>query len=94
MIRLLSLSVEQDTELEILSKSFIRMARFTTARKVSKYGDFSGSYFPVFSPNTGKYRPEKTPYLDTFNAVDITEMTVQEIVCCGFSFDATETKWI
>ena len=23
----------------------------------------------VFSPNTGKYRPEKTPYLDTFNAV-------------------------
>ena len=27
-----------------------------TARKVSKYGVFSG-------PNTGKCRPEKTPYL-------------------------------
>ena len=23
----------------------------------------------VFSPNTGKYGPEKTPYLDTFLAV-------------------------
>ena len=23
----------------------------------------------MFSPNTGKYRPEKTPYLDTFHAV-------------------------
>ena len=39
----------------------------------------SGSYFPVFglknylsvfSPNTGKYGPEITPYLDTFHAVD------------------------
>ena len=25
--------------------------------------------FPVFSPKTGKYGPEKTPYLDTFHAV-------------------------
>ena len=23
----------------------------------------------VFSPNTGKYGPEETPYLDTFHAV-------------------------
>ena len=34
-----------------------------------KYGVISGSYFPVFSPNTGKYGPEITPYLDTFHAV-------------------------
>ena len=40
-----------------------------TAWKVSKYGAFSGTYFPVFSPNTGKYGPEKTPYLDTFHGV-------------------------
>ena len=40
-----------------------------TAGKVSKYGVFSGLYFSVFSPNIGKYRPEKTPYLDTFHAV-------------------------
>ena len=38
------------------------------AWKVSKYGVISGLYFPVFSPNTGKYGPEITPYLDTFHA--------------------------
>ena len=27
------------------------------------------SYLSVFSPNAGKYRPEKNPYLDTFHAV-------------------------
>ena len=40
-----------------------------TARKVSKYGVISGPYFPVFNPNTGKYRPEITPYPDAFHAV-------------------------
>ena len=35
-----------------------------------KYGVFSGLYFPVFRPNIGKYGPEKTPYLDTFHAVN------------------------
>ena len=25
----------------------------------------------MFSPNTGKYRPEKTPYMDTFHAVNL-----------------------
>ena len=48
----------------------------SSAWKVSKYEVFSGPYFLVFglvflvsSPNTGKYGPEKTPYLDTFHAV-------------------------
>ena len=46
---------------------------------MSKYGVFSGPYFPVFGlnteiygvngPNVGKYGPEKTPYLDTFHTV-------------------------
>ena len=52
-----------------------------TAWKVSKYGDVSGRFFPVFGlnteiyfvimfrPNIGKYGPEKTPYLNTFNVV-------------------------
>ena len=40
-------------------------------REVSKYVVFSGPYLPVFSPNTGKYGPETTPYLDTFHAVKI-----------------------
>ena len=35
-------------------------------KKVFKYGVFSSPYFPVFGPNTGKYGPEKTPYLNTF----------------------------
>ena len=30
---------------------------------------FSGPSFPVFGLNTGKYGPEKTPYLGTFHAV-------------------------
>ena len=30
---------------------------------MSKYGDLPG-------PNTGKYEPEKTPYLDTFTHLD------------------------
>ena len=42
---------------------------YHTAWKESKYGVFSGLYFPAFSPNTGKYGLEKTPYLDTFHAV-------------------------
>ena len=36
---------------------------------MSKYRVISGPYFPVFSPNTGKYGPEITPYLDTFHVV-------------------------
>ena len=35
----------------------------------SKCRDFSGPCFPVFGLNTGKYGPEKAPYLDTFHAV-------------------------
>ena len=57
--------------------------------KVSKYGIFSGPYFPafrlnteiyevnsVFSPNTGKYIPEKTPYLNTFHAVMVYQISL------------------
>ena len=36
-------------------------------RKVSKYGDTL--YLSVFSPNTRKYGPEKTPCLVTFYVV-------------------------
>ena len=52
--------------------------------KMSKYGVFSGPYFPafglntekypylsVFSLNAGKYKPEKTLHLDTFHAVSV-----------------------
>ena len=42
-----------------------------TAWKMSTCGVISGLYFPVFSPNTGKYEPEITPYLNNFHAVSI-----------------------
>ena len=51
---------------------------------MSRYGVFSGPYFPVFGLNTEiytvnlriqskyrKYGPEKTPYLDTFHTVSV-----------------------
>ena len=41
-----------------------------TPEKCPNADFFSGPYFPVFSPNTGKYGPEKTPYLDTFHSVE------------------------
>ena len=37
--------------------------------KVSKYEVFSVPYIPVFGLNTGKFGPDKTPYLDTFRAM-------------------------
>ena len=40
-----------------------------TAQKVSKYGAFPGLYFPIFGSNMGKYGPEITPYLNSFQAV-------------------------
>ena len=40
-----------------------------TVWKVSKYGIFSGSYFPEYGKYGPKYGPEKTPYLDNFDTV-------------------------
>ena len=57
--------------LDIYIVSFIEIMLVIsdTAWKVSEYVGFSVPYFPVFSPNTGKYGPEKTQDLDTFHAV-------------------------
>ena len=54
-------------------------AKTCTAWKVSKYGVITGPHFSVFglntpylsvfSPNTEKYGPEITPYLDIFHAM-------------------------
>ena len=51
----------QISQMERFAKNNWRL-KADTAWKVSKYGVFSG-------PNTGKYGPEKTLYLDTFHAV-------------------------
>ena len=45
------------------------MTHWYTAWKVSKYGAFSGLYFPSFSSNTEKYGPEITRYLYTFHVL-------------------------
>ena len=55
--------------LQILATQIFKVYKYIAAWKVSKYGVFSDPYFPVFSSNTGKYGPEKPPYLDTFHAV-------------------------
>ena len=58
-----------------------------TAWKVSKCGVFSGPYIPLFTPylsvfsqNAGIYGPEKTPYLDTFHAVQL-YLNIATICC-------------
>ena len=53
----------------LTEKKYQSQQIFHAARKVSKYGVFSGPYFPVFGLNTGKYGSEKTPYLDNFQAI-------------------------
>ena len=50
---------------------FRAIFRTQTVWKVSKFEAFSGPYFPAFGLNTGKYGPEKTPYLDTFHAIKV-----------------------
>ena len=63
-------------------KNYLSIQNSITTKKVSKYGVFSGPYFPVFGRNTEIYRvnlriqseyrkirTRKTPYLDTFHAV-------------------------
>ena len=44
---------------------------------MSKYGVFTGRYFPVFGLNTGKYGPQKNSIFGTvqalFNSVDVAQ---------------------
>ena len=51
------------------AQSFLKFCfKVLTAWKGSKYGVISGPYLPVFGLNTGKYKPEITPYLGNFHA--------------------------
>ena len=54
---------------------YVRDTILHIAWKLSKYAGFSGPYFPVFSLNTGKYGPEKSPSLDTFHAMSVPILT-------------------
>ena len=55
------------SSVEICKISDLNALCTTTAWKVSKYGVFSGPYFPGFWLNTGKYGPEKTLYFGHFS---------------------------
>ena len=50
------------TNIRFYFDAFQHFVVLTAVWKVSKY-------FPVLSPNTGKYEPEKIPYLDAFHTV-------------------------
>ena len=56
------------------------IVRIGAAWKVSKYGVISGPYFPVLALNTGKYGPEITPNLNTFQAVDCTDLVMATLI--------------
>ena len=57
-----------DTEL-LVHITFRNQVLKSSLREKCPYTKFfSGLYFPVFNPNTGKYGPDETPYLDTFHA--------------------------
>ena len=53
-------SIKRKHELRMTIMCYQKLNAEVTAWKVSKYGAFSGRYFPMFGP-------EKTPYMDTFN---------------------------
>ena len=52
-----------------------------TAQKGSEYRVFLSKCFPVFSLNTGKYGPEKTPYLDSLYAVSPINQSKTKLFC-------------
>ena len=60
---------ERERERERKLSKLFHAAISLAAWKVSKYGVFYGTHFPVCGLNTGKYRPEKAPYLDNFQTV-------------------------
>ena len=75
------------------------LSKRNTAWKVSKNRVFSGPYFPVFGLNTGKYGPEKTPYLDIFHAVIVLNKCfipatyLLDLSLCEFFFQRSVLKF-
>ena len=49
--------------------NFVNLRIQSEYRKIRTRKNYVFGHFQVFSPNTGKYGPKKTPYLDTFHAV-------------------------
>ena len=55
---------------------------------------FSGPYLSVFSPNVGKYGPEKTPYLDTFQAVALQASKELRLIFCNCLNMTSHQVWV
>lgn len=49
----------------------LRVTEYSEKIKKVQIRSFTGLYFYLFGMNAGKYRPEKTPHLDTFCSVQI-----------------------
>ena len=74
----------------------LRKQKLTLCEKCPNTEFFFGPYFPafgqnterysVFSPNTRKYGPEKTPYLDAFHAVLLLRLNTNYIVLSAHQF--------
>ena len=60
MIRYLQVKVRNTTNME-----FFLVCIFLNLDSIRRFTDYTS----VFSPNTGKYGPEITPYLSTFHVV-------------------------
>ena len=69
-----NLVLESRCECNHPDKVIFNYSLYKTVWKVSKYGVISGPYFPVFSPITGKYGLEITPYLGTFHVAKLPEL--------------------
>ena len=91
----------------LLPQLFATSSVGSTVWNVSKYRAFSGPWFPhsdwiprdtkylsVFSPNAGKYGPEKTPYLETFHTVLLTDTVLSELVWSTYNCsNLTQIFW-
>ena len=52
-----------------LRLNLLRLKKSCAQKNCVKSVQIRSFFWSVFSLNTGKYEPEKTPYLDTFHAV-------------------------
>ena len=64
-----SQSGEEASSMNCSSKTSKLFKYFKDFKYCVKSVQIRNIFWSVFTPNTGKYRPEKTPYLDTFQAV-------------------------
>ena len=58
-----------DNKVKFKNQARAKSPEELSLREIGPNKDFFCPYFPVFSPNPGKYGLVKTPYLDIFHAV-------------------------